>query len=182
MRLNHIGRALVCTLEYLNPKCVCSNKKLITEIIDQFIIRFMHPTKYSKGLNWFDLKSSIDQSNAEKLIEIAHTNNLLQQFKKVYLHLFSLYNFNLFKYFKYFGLVSVYVSNVSVDKLNLLFKDCIYCNKVVLRGCKIVEHHLDLSKLKEMLEAKEQQSRLKVLMLSGCEIDEGNWTEIWTKS
>ena len=65
-------------------------------------------------------------------------HNLLDRFCYVYLYL-SIVNFNLCKYFKHFGRVEVDVNSVeSLDKLNLFFNHCKYCNSVELVNCKLI--------------------------------------------
>eukprot|EP00112_Aurelia_sp_Birch-Aquarium-sp1_P014541 Seg3149.1_Seg3149.2 transcript_id=Seg3149.1_Seg3149.2/GoldUCD/mRNA.D3Y31 product="NACHT LRR and PYD domains-containing protein 3" protein_id=Seg3149.1_Seg3149.2/GoldUCD/D3Y31 len=175
---DRLERALICSAEYLNPKFQYCNNELIEEIIKK-VIRFMPHDEYSKGRASFDSSSSIAQLNVEKLLDIAKRNGLLEEFKNVYLHPSSLYDFGLCKYFKYFGRVSVIVCNpVYVDKFNSFFRNCIYCNEVELRNCKIVGDGFGLRDFNEGLETKEEHSRLEELTLREFEIDEGNWRDV----
>ena len=82
-------------------------------------------------------------------------------------------NFNLCKYFKHFGRVRVTVHSVeSVDKLNLLFSHCKYCNDVRLVNCKLIGD-LELDLLIKQL--KDDDTRMEMLLIRNCEFDEINW-------
>ena len=66
------------------------------------------------------------------------------------------------------------ISVESVDKLNLLFSHCKYCNDVVLSNCRLIgDLKLDLlmNQLKE-----DDDTRMEFLWINKCEFDEDNWS------
>ena len=168
-----LERGLTFICELLNNE-LKYNQGFIDSIVQKFIRIIPIQNLYPEGrLHGFRIRnSSIAQSNLVKLIEIME-KHLLDKFRHVYLD-FSLVNFSLCKYFKYFGSVSVRVNNVkSVDKFKLFFNNCKYCNDVRLGNCKLVGN-LGLDILKNQLDSH-WDIRMKELWIEECQFDEENW-------
>ena len=173
-----VGRAFVFTSEYMNPRCKYADNQLAKSTFSQ-LADIVPPNDYSNGLRRFRFQSlspAMDQSMFKKILETAERNDSLREFRIVYLRLYELLEFDLCRYFKCFGFVSVEVYDlVSADKLNLFFSSSIYCNKIGLFNCKVEGNCL--KELKDAMETKEDQSRLEQLDLNDCEFDERNWTD-----
>ena len=169
-------RGFLC--EYLDNQLKYDQRFI--DLIFQKLIQIMPSNDYfGEGrLHRFPIYSSVAQSNLLKLIDIIKNHNLLYKLSDVYLDLsffIFLLNFNLCKYFKHFGSVWVNVNSVeSVDKLNLLFSHCKYCNSVGLSDCKLIGNcKLDI--LIEQLKEDDDNTRMEKLWIAECEFDKISW-------
>ena len=167
-----LQRALAFLCEYLDNH-LKYDQRFIDSIFQHFIRIMPSNDDYpAERLHWFQIDSSIAQSNLVKLIQIIDTYNLFYKLRDVFLDL-DLVNFNFCKYFIHFGRVRVSVNSVeSVDNLNLLFSHCKYCNYVGLSNCKLIG---DLELFLLINQLKDDDNRMEELRISSCNLDENNW-------